>query len=84
MGQWVKDSVLPQLWCRLQLWGGVNPWTRNFHMPQVWGKKKNQGKTHLIGDSGIYYTKRIKNRKRMDICICITESLCCTAEITMF
>lgn len=25
---------------RLHLWRGFNPWPENFHMPQVWQKKK--------------------------------------------
>ena len=27
---WVKDPVLPQLWCRSQLWLGFGPSPRNF------------------------------------------------------
>ena len=40
MAQWVKDLVLPQLWPRLQLQHRVDPWPRNFTMPQVRQKKK--------------------------------------------
>ena len=40
--QQVKDPVLLQLWCRLQLWLGSNPWPRNFSMPRVWLKKKKK------------------------------------------
>ena len=29
--QWAKDPVLLQLWLRLQLWFGSDPWPRNFH-----------------------------------------------------
>ena len=36
MAQWVKDPVMSLLWC------GFDPWPRNFHMPEVQGKK-NQG-----------------------------------------
>ena len=32
----LKDPVLPQLWCRLQMWPGFNPWPRNLHVLQVW------------------------------------------------
>ena len=38
--QWVKYPVLPQLWCRSQLWFGFDPCLGNFHMLQVWPKKK--------------------------------------------
>ena len=33
LAQWVKDPLLPQLWCRSQLWLGSNPWLGNsiFH-----------------------------------------------------
>ena len=34
MAQKIKDLVLSLLW------HGFNPWPRNFHMPQVWLKKK--------------------------------------------
>ena len=40
--QWVKDLTLPQLWCRLQLQCRFSPWPGNFHMPQVWAKKKKK------------------------------------------
>ena len=36
----LKDPVLPQLWHRLQLQIGFDPWPGNFHMPQVWPLKK--------------------------------------------
>ena len=42
--QWVKDSVLLQLWCRLQLWFRFDPWLGNCHMPLVWPKKKKEKK----------------------------------------
>ena len=35
VAQWVKNPVLSLLWLRF------NPWTQNFHVPQVWQKKKN-------------------------------------------
>ena len=37
--QWVKDSVLLQLWCRSQLQLRLNPWPRNFHTPRARPKK---------------------------------------------
>ena len=42
--QWngVEDPALLQLWHRLHLWRGFNPRPRNFHMAQVWPKKKNK------------------------------------------
>jgi len=42
--QWVKDSALPQLWRRLQLWHGFSPWPGNLHMPQMRPKKKEKKK----------------------------------------
>ena len=36
MAQRVKDPALPQLWRRLQLWCGFDPWPGNLHMP--WGQ----------------------------------------------
>ena len=44
VAQWVKDPVLLQLWCRLQLWWGFDPWPGIFHMLQVWSKKKKKKK----------------------------------------
>ena len=38
--KWVKDSALLQLWCRLQLRLGFDPWPGNLHMLQVQLKKK--------------------------------------------
>ena len=40
--QWVKDSVLMQWQCRLQLWLGFSSWPRNFHMSQVQQKMKKK------------------------------------------
>ena len=40
--QWVKNPTLLQLWCRLQLWLGFNPWPGNFHVLWVWPKKKKK------------------------------------------
>ena len=37
--QWVKDPVLPLLWCRLQLPFKFNPRAWNFHVP--WVQPKN-------------------------------------------
>ena len=31
----LKDPLLPQLWCRLQLWLKLYPWPGNFHIPGV-------------------------------------------------
>ena len=47
MAEWVKDSALLQLWYRLQLQCGFDPWPRNFHMPQFpppTPKKRKKGK----------------------------------------
>ena len=32
----LKDPVLPQLWCRVELQLRFNPWPKNFHMPRAW------------------------------------------------
>ena len=39
---WVKDSVLLQLWHRLQLQLGFVPWPGNFHMLKRWPKMKKK------------------------------------------
>lgn len=41
---WVKNLVVPQLWCRLLLLLGIDPWPGNFYMPHVWPKNKNKNK----------------------------------------
>ena len=40
--QLVKDPTLLQLWHRLQLQLGFNPWPRNFHMSRVQPKKEKR------------------------------------------
>ena len=40
MAQWVKDLVWFMLWLRPLLWCKFDPWPGNFHMPQVWPKRK--------------------------------------------
>ena len=44
--QQVKDPELLQLWCRLQLWLGSDPWPRNLAMSRGWtfGKEKKKKK----------------------------------------
>ena len=51
----VKDLVLLQLWCGLQLWLRFDPWPRNFHLPGMWPKKGK--KKRLNFRSGFYYFK---------------------------
>lgn len=41
--QWVKDPVVPPLWCRSRLLLTFDPWPRNFLMLWV-QKKKRKGK----------------------------------------
>ena len=48
MMQWVKDPVLPQLWCRLQLQLRINPWPGNFHVPWVQLKKKRKTQSWFL------------------------------------
>ena len=42
MAQQVKDLVLLQLWCRLQLKLRFNPWPKELHMLSVQPKKKKK------------------------------------------
>ena len=42
MAQWVKELVLSLQWLRLLLEYGLNPWPENFHMLQLWPKKKKK------------------------------------------
>ena len=48
MAQQVKDLALQQLWHRLQLQLEFDPWTRNFHTPQVGPLKRGKKKELLI------------------------------------
>ena len=47
-GSGLKDTALPQMYCRLQLQLRFNPWTWNFHMLRVWPKKKNKDVNPLL------------------------------------
>ena len=42
MAQWVKDLALPQLWNRLQLQLGFDPWPGNLHMRHPLKKKERK------------------------------------------
>ena len=42
--KWVKDPALPWWQCHSQVWLGFSPWPVNFHMLQVWLKKKRKKK----------------------------------------
>ena len=44
----VKDPVLPQLQCSLQLWHGFDPWPGNFHTPWVWPEKRKEKKKKIV------------------------------------
>ena len=73
---WVKDLVLLQLWCRLQLPLRFNPWPRNFHVLWVWLKKKKKKKKRNI--NLMKTIKDLGNEKRhkgsiQDVCIQLTE-----------
>ena len=39
LAQWIKDSVMPQLWHRWQFWLGFDPWPGNYI---CWPKKKKK------------------------------------------
>jgi len=43
LAQWFKDLALLQLWRKLHLRLGFDPWPENFHMPWVQPKKKKVG-----------------------------------------
>ena len=43
VAQWVKDVVLLQLWSRLQLQLGFDPWPGNFISCRCSHKKKEEG-----------------------------------------
>ena len=40
--QRVKDLELSLQWPGLLLWHGFDPWSRKFHTPQVWPKKRER------------------------------------------
>ena len=42
----LKNLVLPQLSCRLQLWLRFSPWPRNFHMLWAQPKQKRKQSSH--------------------------------------
>ena len=57
----------------------------------AWNEHKHNTKYKTDNQQGLYVTgnstqysginfKRKESKKRMNICICITESLCCTSE----
>ena len=46
--QWVKDPVLPQLWCRLQLWLRSDPWLRNSICRGVAEEEKKRKRKRMI------------------------------------
>ena len=75
MVQWVKDLVLLQLWCWLQLRLRFDPWPGNFHMLWVWPKKImtkkalrsgiGGGKRKAAGGQGHYrWNRRGKHEER--------------------
>ena len=47
--QCVKDPALSLLWLRSLLWREFDPWPGNFHMLQIWPKKKKRrNKRHIL------------------------------------
>lgn len=42
---WVKDLALLQMWHRLQLGPGFDPWPGNLHMSRMWSKRKKKEKS---------------------------------------
>ena len=59
--QWLKNPVLPQLWCRLQLWLGFDPWPRVFHISHVQQKKKKKSlKSQLWASSTFFLSAELQ------------------------
>ena len=50
VAQQVKDLALSLPWFGSLLWRGFSPWCGNFHMPQVWPKKKIKDIKQEIGE----------------------------------
>ena len=50
MAHCIKDPGLLLQWLRLPLWRGLNPWPRNFHLPQVRSKKRKEKEKKKEGD----------------------------------
>ena len=48
MVQWVKDLVLLQLWCKLQVQCGFHPWPGNLHHMLWVRQKKKKDKWYLV------------------------------------
>ena len=63
MAQQVKDPALPQPWRRLKLWYGFDPWPGNFHMPQMWPKKKKMVIKHHYIEKGMWNYVYLDNKK---------------------
>ena len=55
VAQHVKDLSLQRLWYRLQLELRFDHWPGNFHMPQVWPKKKGKKKGKKVDENRIYF-----------------------------
>ena len=60
--QWVKDLVLSMQQLGLLLWHKFDPWPRNFHMPQVWPKKKK--KERKKGNVAVQWEKNNKKKRK--------------------
>ena len=58
MALWVKELVLPQLWCRSQLQLGFDASPGNFHMPWERPKKKKKFRYDEI-DTNILLSKNL-------------------------
>ena len=66
VAQGVKDLVLWQLWLRSQLWLRFDPWSRNFHMLQVWPEKKKD-RQKLSKESASFFIMFPKQQEKQFI-----------------
>ena len=55
MVQWVKDLALSLQCLGLLLWRGFSPWPKNFHMLQVWGRKKKRCENLFHFSSALFF-----------------------------
>ena len=44
--QQAEDQALSLQWLKWLLWGGFDPWPRNFHVPQAQIKRKKRRSSH--------------------------------------
>ena len=67
LAQWVKDLVLAQLWHRLQLWLGSDPWPGNFICHGAAKKDKKKGNKYIHINVCVYILRCIYTYISMEI-----------------